>query len=82
MYGTSDRDLMQNEAMQRNFGNRPQAREDMAVAIRNDRRFDQFDAAVLARRYEEARNCGGILKLDDPRLRGGEARPLTLDQSW
>ncbi len=82
MFGTSDHDLMQSlnamatEALQRNFGNRPQAREDMAVAIKNDRRFDRFNASVLARRYEEARNCGAALKLDDPRLRARSSPAL------
>ena len=90
MYGNGDRDLMQtlnsmaNEALQRNWNNRPQAREDLALSINNDRRFDRFDASVLARQYEQARNCGAALKLDDPRLRagGGDARPLSLDTHW
>lgn len=90
MYGDSERDLMQtlnsmaNEALQRNYSNRIAAREDMAAAIKNDRRFDRFNASVLARQYEQARNCGAVLKLDDPRLRaeGGQARPLSLDTYW
>lgn len=55
MYGDSERDLMQtlnsmaNEALQRNYSNRIAAREDMAAAIKNDRRFDRFNASVLAR---------------------------------
>ena len=90
MYGNSQRDLIQtlnsmaNDALQRNYNNRIAAREDMAQSIKNDRRFDRFDSSVLARRYEEARNCGTVLHLDDPRLRagGGQARPLAKDAYW
>lgn len=88
MYGNSQRDLMltlnsmAEAALRRNWNNRLQAREDMAHAIKNDRRFDRFDPSVLARRHEEARNCGAILHLGDPRLRGLPARPLERDQSW
>jgi len=90
MYGTSERDLIQslnamaNEALQRNYNNRIAAREDMAAAIKNDRRFDRFDAPKLAKQYEQARNCGAVLQLDDPRLQagGGQARPLAKDTYW
>ena len=90
MHGNSDRDLIQTlnsiarEAWQRNCGDRPAARRDIAAAIRNDRRFDRFGAEVLAKHHEEMAACGGVLKLDDPRLQagGGQARPLARDTYW
>jgi len=88
MHGDTRRDLVQflnsaaNEALARNYGDRPAARRDLERAIRNNRQFDRFSAPILARQYEEARACGAILDLDDPRLMGRPARPLTRDQSW
>jgi hypothetical protein len=88
MHGNSDRDLIQtlnsmaNEALQRNYGDRPAARAQMEQAIRNDRRFDWADARVLAQQYERARASCAVLKLDDPRLKGQPARPLERDRSW
>jgi hypothetical protein len=98
MHGKTQRDLIQtlnsmaNEALSRNYNNRIAAREDMARYIQNDKRFSEglnpwgikYDATVLAHRYEEARNCGAVLHLDDPRLRagGGQARPLAKDAYW
>jgi hypothetical protein len=85
MHGTDDRDIIQTlgsmfqEALQRNNQNRVAAREEMTQAIKYDRRLDSYDPAVLARRTEECWYSGGKLNLDDPRLKGGEARPLTRD---
>jgi hypothetical protein len=42
-----------------------------------DRRFDGYDKDQLVQRVQECRSNGAILDLDDPRLKGGPARPLS-----
>ena len=82
MYGDSEADLMRTlgtmaeTALHKCRQNKVEARDVMQGFIRNDRRFDGYDPAVLARRVEECRSNGAKLDLSDPRLRGGEARPL------
>lgn len=44
--------------------------------MKNDRRFDQFNSDVLARRCLDVYYTGAKLDLDDPRLKDGEPRPL------
>jgi hypothetical protein len=88
MFDPNERDMlrtlgtMANTAMDRAFGNKLAARETLASYIRTDKRFDYYDAPTLARRVEECRSCGAKLDLTDPRLRGGEARPLARDGYW
>ena len=89
VFGNSDRDKQQylgwaaNEAMKRCCSNRIEARELMAQWIKQDRRFDGFDATKLAQRVDELRSNGARLDWTDPRLRpGGVARPLERDRSW
>jgi hypothetical protein len=88
MFDANERDMiralgtMAETAIQRCQHNRIEAREVMQGFIRNDRRFDPYDAAVLARRVDECRSTGAKLDLTDPRLQGRPARPLQRDQSW
>lgn len=88
MYGDTPRDLMAtlnsmgDVAMRRNLNNRL-----AALVVSNPFRhviacFAGYDPAILARQYDEARRSCAQLDLSDPRLRGGERRPLTRDQSW
>jgi len=44
--------------------------------IRNDNRFDAFEASKLADRVNECIQSGATLDLDDPVLKGRERRPL------
>jgi hypothetical protein len=73
---------MANTAVERNFGNRVAARETLRQFIQTDKRFDPYNATVLAQRVEECRSCGAKLDLTDPRLMGRPARLLERDQSW
>jgi hypothetical protein len=88
MFDPNERDMlrtlgtMANTAVDRNFGNKLAARETLKNYIQTDKRFDQYDAATLAKRVEECRSCGAKLDLTDPRLMGRPARPLERDQSW
>jgi hypothetical protein len=88
MFDFNERDMlralgtMANTAMDRSFGNKLAARETLAGYIRTDKRFDPYNATVLAQKVEECRSCGAKLDLTDPRLRGGAARPLATDTYW
>jgi hypothetical protein len=73
---------MADAALERSHLNRLEARNLMATWIKSDRRFDGLDAGKLARRVDEARSNGSRVDLTDPRLQGGEARPLERDLSW
>jgi hypothetical protein len=82
MFGNTPKDLcatlseMETVARQRSNFNQIEARNVMSSWIRNDQRFAAFDSDALAKRVVECKSCGASLDLDDPRLRGGEARPL------
>jgi hypothetical protein len=82
MYGDSPRDLirtlgtMAETALERSQQNKIAARDLMREYLERDRRFDPYDKDRLVRRVEECRSCGAKLDLEDPRLKGGEARPL------
>ena len=52
------------------------AREKFKEFLERDRRFDEFDKDRLVARVQECRSCGAVLDLEDPRLKGREARPL------
>jgi len=52
------------------------AREVFKGYLQQDRRFDPYDKEALVRRVQECRSNGATRDLDDPRLRGEEARPL------
>jgi hypothetical protein len=88
MFDPNERDMirtlgtMAETAIQRCKHNRVEAREVMQGFIRNDRRFDGYDPAVLARRVEECRSNSAKLDLTDPRLWGQPARPLARDTHW
>jgi len=73
---------MADAALERSHLNRLEARNLMASWIKSDRRFDGLDASKLARRIDEARCNGSRVDLTDPRLRGGEPRPLSRDTYW
>jgi hypothetical protein len=82
VYGDSQRDkisaLTEMERLSRVRSNFDQvaARETFKGYLQADRRFDEFDKDALIARVQECRQCGAVLDLDDPRLKGGEARPL------
>jgi hypothetical protein len=88
MFGDSERDKLQAlgamavEALEKNFCNRLAARETLAQFISQDARFSGLDATKLAERVDRSRSDGSRVDLTDPRLRGGEARPLARDTYW
>ena len=83
MFGDEPKDLYatlsQMERLSRERTNFDQmaAREKFKEFLERDRRFDDFDKDRLVARVQECRSCGATLDLDDPRLKGGEARPLS-----
>jgi len=52
------------------------ARETFKEFLNQDRRFDSYNKDALVRRVQECCSNGAVLDLDDPRLKGHEARPL------
>jgi hypothetical protein len=82
MFDTTEKDLartlteMHKVALERARWDQNEAREVFKQYLSADRRFDQYDKDVLTRRVQECRSNGAVLDLDDPRLKGGEARPL------
>lgn len=82
MFDRDSRDLcvtlteMDRRARERCNFNQNDARQKLEGWIKQDRRLDDYDAARLAERVQQCRSNGATLDLDDPRLRGGEARPL------
>jgi hypothetical protein len=69
-------DFMEKLSRERACFNEVAARSKFKEFIRQDRRFDDYDADALVRRVQECRASCAVLDLDDPRLKGGEARPL------
>jgi hypothetical protein len=88
MYGNTERDKqitlarMMETALTRQLGNHIEAKQLVAQWIANDRRFDGIDPYKLAQRADERQSNGARIDLDDPRLRGEPARPLTKDGYW
>lgn len=82
MFGNDPRDLAQTltqmERLSRERANfdQTEAREKFKDFLETDRRFDEYDKNALVARVMECRSNGAILDLDDPRLKGREARPL------
>jgi hypothetical protein len=48
--------------------------------LATDRRFDEYDHDALVKRVQHSLSHGAVIELDDPRLKGGEARPL--ERRW
>jgi hypothetical protein len=82
MFENDPRDLartlteMEKLSRERTNFNSVEAKEKFKEFLQRDRRFDGFDQDQLVARVQECRSCGAVLDLDDPRLRGREARPL------
>ncbi len=82
MYGSDERDLcatltqMHKVAIERARWDQNEAKQILCGYLQSDRRFDAYDHARLAERIQQCRSNGAVLDLDDPRLKGGEARPL------
>ena len=85
MFGNDERDMMaalatmERLSRERSNFNQTQAKETFKSYLQLDRRFDQFDKDVLVDRVMHCRSRGARLELDDPRLKGGEPRPLERD---
>ena len=85
MYGDSENDMcrtlsqMHRAAVEKCNFDQVAAREFLRSYVQTDRRFDQYDAARLVQRVEEAMSNGRTMDLtEDPWLRhGGEKRPLS-----
>jgi hypothetical protein len=69
-------DFMEKLSRERACFNEVAARDKFREFVRQDRRFDEFDADALVRRVQECRRSCAVLDLEDPRLRGLEKRPL------
>lgn len=86
MFDNTERDMaqtltqMQRLALERSHWDQNEAKERFKNFLSVDRRFDAFDKDALIDRVNECRSNGAVLDLDDPRLRGGEARPL--ERRW
>jgi hypothetical protein len=86
MFGTKDQDLrntlsaMEQEAREQSQFNQLVAREKFKERLAQDRRFDPYDKDALVRRVQDCKAHGAVLDLNDPRLRGDEARPLDRSQ--
>jgi hypothetical protein len=71
VFGRSERDLqdtlaqMERDARLRSDFNSAEARRLLAASIRNDRRFDGYNADEVARRVQECRQSGAVLDLHD-----------------
>jgi hypothetical protein len=82
MFDKTERDMivalneMERVSRMRTNFDKPAAREVFKQYLDADRRFDGFDKEALVKRVQECLSCGATLKLDDPRLRGLEPRPL------
>jgi hypothetical protein len=82
MHGNDPRDLcatlasMEKEARVASNFNQIDARERFREYLSNDRRFTGYDPDRLIERVMLCRSNGAVLDLDDPQLRGLEARPL------
>jgi hypothetical protein len=82
MFGSDERDLtatltqMHRIAIERSRWDQVAAKEVFKQYLSADRRFDEFDKDALVARVQECRSNGAVLDLEDPRLKGREARPL------
>jgi hypothetical protein len=82
MFGNDTKDMMaalatmERLSRERTNFNQLAAKEKLKEFLQSDRRFDQFDKDALVSRVMHCRSNGACLDLDDPRLKGGEARPL------
>jgi hypothetical protein len=85
MFDNDDKDMaatlsqMQREALHRCRFNQIEAAERMKQWVRQDARFNSYDADRLVAKANECKGNGGVFSLDDPYLRkNGQARPLAL----
>ena len=83
MFEKDERDLcatlseMENRSRIVTNFDQPAALTKMAAWIKQDRRFDNFDAERLSKRVQECLASGAVLDMSDPYLKkGGERRPL------
>lgn len=67
---------MERLSRERTNFNQPAALEKFKGYLRSDRRFDEYDPDALVKYVQHSLNCGAVIDLDDPRLKGQEARPL------
>ena len=83
MHSADDRDRlatlgsMARLAVDRCFGNKVEAKEQIKEWISYDRRFEGYDRDRLADQVMLNRSNGAAIDLDDPYLRGGQKRPLS-----
>jgi hypothetical protein len=71
---------MHKAAIERCNFNQVEAKQKFREYLAYDGRFRDYDHEALINRVQECRSNGAILDLDDPRLKGGEARPL--ERRW
>ncbi len=89
MYGDSEADLKRSLGQVIHYAltkcnyNKLEAEKVAAQVLSNDRRYDQFTAKdALSKQGIQAYLSGGTIDLQDPRFRGGEARPLAKNTYW
>ena len=86
MHGTDPRDLaatltnMHKTAIERSHWDQNEAKKVFREYLAYDGRFRDYDHEALIDRVAQCRSNGAVLDLDDPRLKGGEARPL--ERRW
>ena len=86
MFGTDPKDLaasltqMHKTAIERLHWDQNEAKKVFREYLAYDGRFRDFDHEAPINRVQECRSNGAVLYLDDPRLKGGEARPL--ERRW
>lgn len=68
-------EMERHSRLRTNF-DQPAARDLMAQWLKQDRRFDGYDADRLVKRVADCRASGAVLDLTDPVLRGQPRRPL------
>ena len=71
---------MHKTAIERARWDQNEAKQIFREYLAYDRRFSDYNHDALVNRVQECRSNGAVLDLDDPRLKGGEARPL--ERRW
>ncbi len=71
---------MHKVALERSRWDQNEAKTKFREFLGNDLRFADYDPDRLISRVMECRSNGAVLDLDDPRLKGGEPRPL--ERRW
>ena len=71
---------MHKTAIERSHWDQNEAKQKFREYLAYDGRFRDYDHEALIDRVAQCRSNGAVLDLDDPRLKGGEARPL--ERRW